>query len=412
MNVLLVEPNFPIAAKSKNHKNFLPIGLLKIASYLRSNGSKIKLTRGYPEGDLISQKELTEFKPDEVWVTSLFTYWSEYVKDAVQYYGDLFPNARTVVGGIYASLMPTHCKEYTGCDEVRAGVIEAAEEFLPAYDLIKDANPKPIDYQIIHASRGCKRKCAFCGVWKIEPRFKPKRSIKGEINSRKIVFYDNNFLYNPYVENILEELTLLKRAKKVDWCECQSGFDGRMLLEKPHLAKMIKEAGFKEPRIAWDWNYDQSESVRAQLHLLLNAGYRSKDIYVFMLYNWDISFQEMERKRTKCWEWEVQIADCRYRPLDQTYDGYDPSVSSQTPTAYYIHEEGGWTDASVRRFRRNVRRQNICVRQEVPFYSKAFEQKMVGNDVIHKVRSISTIKDKLEYLDSSGIDHWLPDAGR
>ena len=29
-NVLLVEPNFPIPAKSRNHSNFLPIGLLHL----------------------------------------------------------------------------------------------------------------------------------------------------------------------------------------------------------------------------------------------------------------------------------------------------------------------------------------------------------------------------------------------
>ena len=39
--VLLVEPNFPIPAKSRNHSNFLPIGLLKIASYLRSKSIEV-----------------------------------------------------------------------------------------------------------------------------------------------------------------------------------------------------------------------------------------------------------------------------------------------------------------------------------------------------------------------------------
>ena len=43
--VLLVEPNFPIPAKSRNHSNFLPIGLLKIASYLRSKSIEVKLIR-------------------------------------------------------------------------------------------------------------------------------------------------------------------------------------------------------------------------------------------------------------------------------------------------------------------------------------------------------------------------------
>ena len=44
-NVLLVEPDFPIPNKSRNHSNFLPIGLLKIASYLRNKSINIKLIR-------------------------------------------------------------------------------------------------------------------------------------------------------------------------------------------------------------------------------------------------------------------------------------------------------------------------------------------------------------------------------
>jgi len=410
MNVLLVEPTFPIPPKSKNHKNFLPIGLLKIASYLRSAGAGVRLIRGYPEGNMVSLPELVEFSPDEIWITSLFTYWSNHVRNAVRYYKDLFPSAKTVVGGIYASLMPEHCKEFTRCDAVHIGVLEEAEKVFPAYGLIQNANPKPVDYQIIHASRGCVRKCSFCGVWKVEPQFKAKNSIKEEIKSRKIVFYDNNLLYNPYIDNILQELIDLKQAGRLDWCESQGGFDGRLILQKPHLAKMIKNASFRQPRIAWDWSYEESESIRTQLDLLIEAGYGSKEIYIFMLYNWDIPFVEMEKKRAKCWEWETQIADCRYRPLQQTYDIYRPNRNGQTTEEYYIHEQAGWTDALVKQFRKNVRRQNICVRQDLPFYSKAFEQKRVPKEVIRKVKSLSGITHKLAYLHSLGVDCWVPNG--
>ena len=43
--VLLLEPNFPIPNKSRNHSNFLPIGLLKIAGYLRTKSIEVKLLR-------------------------------------------------------------------------------------------------------------------------------------------------------------------------------------------------------------------------------------------------------------------------------------------------------------------------------------------------------------------------------
>ena len=45
MRILLVEPHFPVAVKSKNHSHFLPVGLLKIGSYHAERGDKVKLVR-------------------------------------------------------------------------------------------------------------------------------------------------------------------------------------------------------------------------------------------------------------------------------------------------------------------------------------------------------------------------------
>jgi len=158
---LLVEPDFP-TLKNRNHYDYLPIGLLKIASYLREQRNEVKLVYGYPDNfnDTI---RIMKFNPDEVWVTSMFTYWAKYVKETVQYYKSIFSKAKVIVGGIYASLMPDHCKKYTGCDEVYVGVHSEAEKYFPAYDLIKNDNGSLVDYQIIHASRGCIRQCPSVG---------------------------------------------------------------------------------------------------------------------------------------------------------------------------------------------------------------------------------------------------------
>lgn len=398
--ILLVEPTFPIPPKSKNHKNFLPIGLLKIASYLRSKGIKVRLARGIPK-DLFKRNAILNFRPDEIWVTSSFTYWAEYVKKAVQSYKNIFPKAKILVGGIYASLMKDHCKEFTGCDEVVEGIIEKAEKFAPAYDLVENMNSNKLDYQIIHASRGCGKKCSFCGTWKIENEYKPKKSIRNEIRFRKIVFYDNNFLANPHIENILLEIIKLRKNKKILWCESQSGFEGRILVEKPNLANMLKDAGFRYPRIAWDWEYDKYPFIEKQINLLNDAGYHSKDLFIFMLYNWKIRLKEMELKRKKCWDWKVQISDCRYRPLDQTFDHYAPK-KSQTNRDYYIHRN--WTDKEVKQFRKNIRHQNICVRQEVSFYSKKLENKKLSKE---KNRELKRMKK--EELRKILTDAWFPE---
>jgi len=81
------------------------------------------------------------------------------------------------------------------------------------------------------------------------------------------------------------------------------------------------QAGFRYPRIAWDWGYDQNGFIEKQIQVLLRAGYKSRDIFVFMLYNHQIPFEEMEKKRIQCWKWQVQIADCRFRPLNQLVEG-------------------------------------------------------------------------------------------
>lgn len=389
--ILLVEPDFPIPSKSKNHKNFLPIGLLKIATYLRDEGHKIKLVRGIPK-TIESTMELIDFNPSEIWVTSLFTYWSEYVRQAVHHYRKMFPGSKIVVGGIYASLRPIQeVLAYTGANEVVQGVIREAESKLPAYDLLdgNGFNSHPIDYQILHSSRGCPRKCKFCGTWIIEPEFVPEKSIKDKIRYRKIIFYDNNFLMNPYAKDILLELSDLRKEKKLEWCESQSGFDGRIILKKPELAKMIRNAGFRYPRIAWDWKFDEKDEIKIQIDLLKAAGYSSKDIFVFVLFNWDIPFEEMEKKRVACWKWKVQISDCRFRPLDQLFDHYDPDRKGQTNADYHIHEKAGWTDDLVKRFRQNVRRQNICVREGLRFYSSALERKILPQAQIGRLRKVS-----------------------
>jgi len=364
--ILFVEPEFPIAAKSKNHSNFLPIGLLKLASYYRTQGCNVQLHRG---------NYLATFYPDQVMITSLFTYWSGFVRDSVNFYKQAYPNSEIIVGGIYATLMPDHCKEYTSCDKVYVGQHKTADKQTPAYDLVN------VDYQIIHGMRGCTRKCPFCGIWRLEHlSFKNTLQIKREINSNKIVFYDNNILINPHIESILKMLSVTTIKNKVIHCECQSGFDGRVIEKKPNLAKLLKSARFENLRLAWDFNYEQFPQVEKWIKIFEDAGYYRCDIFIFMIFNWSFDFKEMEQKRLKCFEWGVQIADCRYRPLDQTFDYYNPLLKNQTEKDYYIHSN--WTDSQIRLFRKNIRQHNICVRHRIPWeeYSRERETKKIKSE--------------------------------
>lgn len=334
---------------------------------------------------MIRGKELPKQfeEPSRIEITSLFTYWSEYVWDCVEYYREQYPDSKKTkirIGGIYASLCKNDPDFKQKCKKYKVttfkGVHKTAEKYPPDYKLVMNGENN-IDYQIVHSSRGCILKCRFCGTWIIEPKFEAIDSIKNKIKIgldlglKNLVFYDNNFFYNPNIKDILNELIELKKQKKIRWCESQSGFDGRILLEKPELAKLIKKAGFRYPRIAWDWDYEKWPDILKQIKIMENAGYNSREIYVFMIYNWEFDFKEMEKKRIKCWDWKVQISDCRNRPLTQLYDYYRPLRDQSDGKDYHINPN--WTDTEVKQFRKNVRRHNICVRQNILYHSKLLE---------------------------------------
>ncbi|MBD3350454.1 MAG: radical SAM protein [Candidatus Lokiarchaeota archaeon] len=364
--ILLVEPEFPFPNRSRNkanqiHKNFVPIPLLKYSTVYKEKGYDTVLIRGnqqnIPRGGY----------PKKIIITSLFTYWSEYFWNSVKFYRNKFPNAEIEGGGIYVSLLhkskdfKEKAKKYQLKSKV--GVQKEAEEVLPDYSIID------CDYHVSHIVRGCIRRCSFCGTWKIEPKLTYKDPDKlieelKAVKKNKVIFYDNNILAHPQIELILEKLIKLKINNKPVTYESQSGYDGRILLQKSKVAKLLKQAHFLFPRIAWDNGIEDYKDIKKQIELLVEGGYSVKEIQVFMIYNYDIPCEEMLKKIKYCKEWGVQISDCRYRPLDQLHDYYNPGKhkSGQTDKDYYIHKKGNWTDKKIRAFRKQVRYHNIGIR--------------------------------------------------
>ena len=79
-------------------------------------------------------------------------------------------------------------------------------------------------------------------------------------------------------------------------------------------------------------------NVKKEIDVLIEAGYNPKDIAIFMIYNYELDYNELEEKRAYCFKWGVQVSDCRYRPLDRLDDGYNPNkTSGQTNKDYHIN---------------------------------------------------------------------------
>jgi len=177
------------------------------------------------------------------------------------------------------------------------------------------------------------------------------------------------------VDDALEELRMqtacsptrlksLRRAIKFPEAVLKVVDDGKLNFSYlVQIEESFVEA-LQHPRIAWDGPYENWAKVRDCVDMLKEVGYGRKDIFIFMVFDHYLSYEEMKAKLDACRRWKVRVIDCRYRPLDQTFDNYIPGSKPQTSADYYIHPN--WTDGQVRRFRQCVRRQNIAILLDLP----------------------------------------------
>jgi len=144
MHILLIEPDY--------YTRYPPLGLLKLSTYFKSQGGTTELVRG---------KRYPSKEPDEIYVTSLFSWAWKPVWEAIHYYKSQFPDTPINLGGVYASLLPEHAR-LSGATNVHVGLHHEAEHCIPDYDLVPEW-----DTSLLFASRGCVRKCGYCSVPKL-----------------------------------------------------------------------------------------------------------------------------------------------------------------------------------------------------------------------------------------------------
>ena len=191
--------------------------------------------------------------------------------------------------------------------------------------------------QWIRISQGCPNHCPFC----YEPPEQIMFSIP-VIERNKVKIMDMNLLAQVDAFDRIQFLGSLKVNKKVVHYELVCGIDHRFLT--PLLAETLKKSRFQKIRLAWDFTYLDQFRIRKALKMLLAAGYRSIGITVFMICNWQISYEECLKKLYLCAIWSVKVADCYF----------DGQVS---PNIKPI----GWLPEDIKDFRRRVRKHNQLV---------------------------------------------------
>ena len=310
MRILLVEPEY--------YTKYPPLGLLKLGKLEERKWNDVKLVRGI-ESDV-------DFFPNKVYVTSLFTYSWKPVHEAINFYHKMFPYAEMHVGGIYVTLMPKHIKDVFPFARVHSGLVNEAENLLPAYHLLKQVEKwKDWDRSIVFTSRGCIRKCQFCVVPRVEGGMRDEKPSILDLmhpSHRKVTIWDNNFLASPYAKSMLKEL--IDHGIEADF---NQGLDARLMDEE--TASLLSDVKSKSIHMAYDWPWE-GPYIQKAINLLGNAGYKKKNLIFYMLYNfWDEQHKKGDTSEDfllrlkNLMKWGASVYPMRFIPLDSlTRSGY------------------------------------------------------------------------------------------
>ena len=297
MKILLVEPAY--------YTQYPPLGLLKLSTLYKSQGHDVRFVRGI--------KLITRFVPDEIKVTSLFTWAWRPVWEAVAFYKALFPSARLALGGIYATLMPEHAKQ-SGAHEVVSGLIKEAEDLAPDYSLVPEWH-RDRAASIVFSHRGCIRKCDFCAVPKLEGKLfqvRPESKISHLIHPehKRVILWDNNVLGEAHWRDLFAELRSLN--VEVDF---NQGLDARLVTAE--VAKELITLNIPTIRFAYDYPGMRKGMERAIVNLRAAglSGRRLGHICCYVLYNHRDTPEDLFERVRDLLAWGIAAYPMRYQPL-------------------------------------------------------------------------------------------------
>ena len=350
--ILLIEPGYP--------SKYPPLGLMKLAAYHGPHGRDdiVQFVKGDNHEAALEQW-------DRVYVTTLFSFEWKRTAAAI----DLAIRAasgqreKVFVGGIAASLMHNQFSAEPAWQGIRfiRGLLEQApapslmllphefgaddttgnpiEELTPDYSILEQTGYKyPVqDAYFGYASRGCVRKCSFCGVPKLEGELHDMPPLHNLVNGvsarhgekKDLILMDNNVTASPRFREIIDEIvdlgfgagaTITRPGRRpvkrrVDF---NQGVDARILCKSPMFLREMSRICISPLRIAFD-HIGIRKQYETSIRMAADHGLSSLSNY--MLYNFHDSpvdlYQRMALNITLNHELGVSIWSfpMRYQPV-------------------------------------------------------------------------------------------------
>ena len=353
-DILLIEPGYP--------NKYPPLGLMKLAAYHGSFGRQDRVT--FIKGE---DKRALNRAWHRVYVTTLFTFEWKRTVSAIDFAILAAGNQpeRVFVGGIAVSLMheafvneprwagvrfikglldgPPAIALALSADDYEFGADDLTgrpiEELVPDYGILSQIDYSyPVhDAYFGYASRGCVRKCSFCGVPKLEGAQREMPPLSNLVNGvterhgekKDLVLMDNNVTASARYKEVIAEIrdlgftpgAKLSRngqppvKRRVDF---NQGVDARILAKSDMFLREMSTICISPLRIAFDHIgvrkvYEKSIRMAADNqitslsnYMLYNFMDTPTDLYLRMRLNIDLN----EELGIRIWSFPM-----RYQPV-------------------------------------------------------------------------------------------------
>ncbi|TGR83020.1 radical SAM protein [Mesorhizobium sp. M2D.F.Ca.ET.223.01.1.1] len=361
-NILLIEPGY----KNK----YPPLGLMKIAQYHGPRGKKDRVR--FIKGE---DRSVLSEAWDRIYVTTLFSFEFPKIAQTIDFALEVAngQSDRVFVGGIAASLMHGRFLEERRWQGIRfiKGLLSnppavalqldefseelysddtygrPIEDLVPDYSILDQVEYKYSvrDAYFAYTSRGCIRKCHFCGVPKLEGGQRDTESLTDLVRAiddlygpkKDLSLMDNNGVASPRFKEIIAEIrdlgftagakiqrpgSKVPVQRRVDF---NQGVDARILCKDPMYLRELSTICLKPLRIAFDHlgvrkPYEQAVRYAAE--------YGLTELSNYMLYNFHDSpadlFERMRLNVALNEELGVRIWSfpMRYQPTDRPDRGH------------------------------------------------------------------------------------------
>ncbi len=181
---------------------------------------------------------------------------------------------------------------------------EYIEHIKPDYGLYD------LKYSLGFTTRGCIRNCKFCIVPEKEGKIREHAEVEEFLNSESniVVLLDNNFLALP--SHIKKLQLFINKNWRIDF---NQGLDLR-LINKENAELLTKLKIYKRLRFSWDF-LKIEEEVKKGLNMLFKAGFKPSRIMVYMLCDYDTTFEE------DFYRFE-ELIKLKVDPFVMIYDGF------------------------------------------------------------------------------------------